>query len=85
MAKQKLTSSELTVLESLIYPESFAKIMDETGQQSGELRDNLINLLNYGLIEAFDDNKQVRSTEFYDVDNLPDFTFRATSKGLALI
>jgi hypothetical protein len=59
--------------------------MEETGQQPGELRDNLINLLNFGLIEAFVNNNQIVSTAFYDVDNLQDFTFKATSKGLASI
>lgn len=85
MAQKKLTSAELTILNSLIFQESFHKIMEETGQASGELRDNLINLLNHGFVEAFDDNKHILSTAFYDVDNLHHFLFKATSKGLALI
>lgn len=85
MTQQKLTSSELTILNSLVFQEPFAKIMEETGQRSGELRDNLINLLNYGFVKAFNDNKQIAPTAFYDIDNLHHFFFQATSKGLALI
>jgi hypothetical protein len=85
MAQQKLTSPELEILNSLVFQESFSKILEETGQHAGELRDNLINLLNFGLVEAFEKDNRVPSTAFFDVDNLQDFTFIATSKGLAAI
>jgi hypothetical protein len=85
MAQQKLDKSELNILGHLVFPEPFNKIMEETGQQSGELRDNLINLLNFGLVEAFEKESRVSSSAFYDVDNLQDFSFVATRKGLAAI
>jgi hypothetical protein len=84
--KHKITSSERSVLERLVFPETFNKIKEETGQPSGELRDDLINLLNFGFVEAFEnDGQRITSSGFYDADNLQDFTFRATSKGLSAI
>jgi len=86
MEQHKITSSEHSILDQLVFPESFAKIMEETGLPYGELRDDLINLLNFGFIEAFeDDERRVTPSGFYDADNLQDFTFRATSKGLSAI
>jgi hypothetical protein len=86
MAQHKITSSELSILGNLIFPESFGKIMEETGLPYGELRDDLINLLNFGFVEAYANNdRRITTTGFYDADNLQDFNFRATSKGLSVI
>jgi two-component system CheB/CheR fusion protein len=46
MGKRKITESEQQVLNKLIFPETFQDILDETGLLYGELRDDLINLLN---------------------------------------
>ncbi|MGD8427927.1 MAG: hypothetical protein PVH63_09855 [Balneolaceae bacterium] len=86
MAKRKITKTERRVLEKLIFPEKFQDIMEETGLLYGELRDDLINLLSFGFVEAYErSGSQIALTSFYDSDNLQDFTFRATSKGLAEI
>jgi len=86
MAKRKITTSERQVLEKLIFPEKFEVIMEETGLLYGELRDDLINLLSFGFVEAYERNgTKIALTSFYDSDNLQNFTFRATSKGLAEI
>lgn len=86
MIKHKISKSERRVIERLIFPESFQVIMEETGLQYGELRDDLINLLNFGFVEAYeDDGKKITLTGFYDSDNLQDFTFRATKRGLSAI
>lgn len=86
MGKHKITKTERQVLERLIFPEQFQDIMEETGLLYGELRDDLINLLSFGFVEAYERNDQkISLTSFYDSDNLQDFTFRATSKGLAEI
>lgn len=86
MAKKKITESEQKVLEKLIFPETFQDILDETGLLYGELRDDLINLISYRFIEAYErSGNKIALTSFYDADNLQDFTFRATSKGLAKI
>lgn len=86
MAQRKITKSEQQVLNKLIYPETFQDILDETGLLYGELRDDLINLLSYHLIEAYErSGNKISLTSFYDADNLQDFTFRATSKGLSKI
>jgi RIO-like serine/threonine protein kinase len=86
MSHHKITTSEQSVLERLVFPEPFATIMEETGLKYGELRDDLINLLNFGFVEAYEvKGERITSTGFYDADNLQDFTFRATSKGLSAI
>lgn len=86
MSKHKITDTERRVLEKLIFPEKFQNILDETGLMYGELRDDLINLLSYGFIEAYErSGSKIALTSFYDADNLQDFTFRATSKGLSEI
>lgn len=86
MSKHKITPSERSVLERLVFPEPFATILEETGLQGGELRDDLINLLNFGFVETYHfKGDKITTTEFYDADNLQKFTFRATSKGLAAI
>lgn len=86
MKKRKITASERQILTRLIYPESYGVILEETGLQSGELRDDLINLISFGYIEAYEqDESHIALTHFYDTDNLQDFTFRATKKGLSQI
>ncbi len=86
MGTHKITKTEKRVLERLIFPEKFQDIMDETGLMQGELRDDLINLLSFGFVEAYErTGNKISLTSFYDTDNLQDFTFQATSKGLAEI
>lgn len=86
MNKHKITKTEKQVLERLIFPEKFQVILDETGLMQGELRDDLINLLSFGFVEAYERaGNKITLTSFYDTDNLQDFTFQATSKGLAEI
>jgi hypothetical protein len=86
MGKRKITKTEQQVLEKLIFPETFQDILDETGLLYGELRDDLINLLSFHLVEAYErSGNKISLTSFYDADNLQDFTFRATSKGLTEI
>ncbi len=86
MSKRKITKTERRVLERLIYPEKFQDILEETGLLHGELRDDLINLLSFGFVEAYErTGNKIALTSFYDTDNLQDFTFQATSKGLSEI
>lgn len=74
------------MLERLIFPEHFYVVQEETGLLYGELRDDLINLLSFGFVEACEENgEKIRFTNFYDSDNLQNFTFRATKKGLSAI
>lgn len=86
MIKHKITKTERRVLERLIFPETFQVIMEETGLLYGELRDDLINLLNFGFVEAYEvEGTKIALTKFYDSDNLQNFTFRATKRGLSAI
>lgn len=86
MPKRKVSTSEQQVLGRLIFPERFETVLEETGLQYGELRDDLINLMSFGFVEAYERRgNKISLTSFYDADNLQDFTFRATKKGLAQI
>ena len=83
---RKLIPSEIKVLERLIFPESYDVILEETGLPAGALRDDLINLMNYRLIEVVNiDMAHEPTSSFYDADNLQDFTFRATKTVLKQI
>lgn len=67
----------------LIFPEPYDVLLDETSLPAGALRDDLINLINYRLVEVVNFEKDsVNGTSFYDADNLQDFSFRATKTGL---
>jgi len=80
---RKVTTSEKKILDRLLYPESFYVIMQETGLSRGELRDDLINLINAGMIHTYEqDQNSKKLTSFYDTDNLHNFSFRATQLGL---
>lgn len=86
MKRRKITASEQVVLEKLVFPETFEVVKEETRLQYGELRDDLINLLSFGFIEAYErEGSAITLSAFYDSDNLQDFTFRATKKGLSAI
>ena len=83
---RKLQPSEKLILQRLIFPEPYEVILEETGLSTGALRDDLINLINYRLVEVMDpDQAKSIGTSFYDVDNFPDFSFRATKSGLKQI
>lgn len=83
---RKLYPSEKQILQRLIFPEPYDVILEETGLDAGSLRDDLINLVNYRLIEVFEtDASDPLSSSFFDSDNLQEFTFRATKTGLKQI
>ncbi|RNC79712.1 MAG: hypothetical protein ED557_14425 [Balneola sp.] len=80
---RKLLPSEKAILQHLIFPEPYEVILEETGLPVGALRDDLINLINYRLVEVVNhDSDSINGTSFYDADNLQDFSFRATKTGL---
>ncbi len=81
---KKITESQKQVLSQLIFVESFDMLASETGAHQGALRDDLIQLINAGFIEVFDQNQKQRLNG-YDSDNLQLFSFRATNLGLKSI
>lgn len=83
---RKLIPSEKLILKSLIFPEPYEVLLEETGASRGALRDDLINLVNYRLIDVVDlDEDGSSRSSFFDADNLQDFSFRATKLGLKQI
>lgn len=80
---RKLTPSERKILDRLIFPEPFDVIKEETELKFGELRDDIINLMNSRLIEVINtDHPDENSTPFFDSDNVQDATFQITKSGI---
>jgi hypothetical protein len=80
----KITSAQRAIIDKLVFPEPFDRILEETGLSYGELRDELITMLNEGLVEVSEENGvQVERQYFYDTDNLQSFSFQATKSGLS--
>ncbi|MGM0588549.1 MAG: hypothetical protein ACQETE_09060 [Bacteroidota bacterium] len=80
----EITASQRSIIDKLIFPEPFDRILEETGLTYGELRDELITMLNEGLVTVMEENGQkVERQYFYDTDNLRSFSFQATKNGLA--
>ena len=50
---RKLYASEIEVLSRLIFPEPYDVLLEETGLPPGALRDDLITLINFRLIEVW--------------------------------
>lgn len=71
-------------MERLIFIENYYTILSETGLQNGEIRDDLINLLNSSFVEAFETDKSGAPVpaKFCDTDNLQKYYFRVTNAGL---
>ncbi len=78
---RKLTKSEQLVLSRLLHLESMETLLNETGLQYGELRDDLTNLISLRQIEVFNEEASER-VSFYDLDNLQNYYFRVSKRGL---
>lgn len=79
-----ISISQKSILENLIFMEDYNTILRETGLDRGSLRDDLINLLNGGFVEAYEFGRSSapsRVTSF-DSDNLNLYYYRATREGL---
>ncbi len=84
MPKQKLSDSEKRILRELIYPETFEHIQSETNLSYGEIRNDLIQLINFRFIQVYGENDQSQS-HYFDSDHIEDFRFKATMSGLKKI
>jgi hypothetical protein len=83
---RKLSPSEKKILDRLLYPEPFEVIQEETQLAYGEIRDDLINLMNSRLIETVDpDNPNANTTGSFDSDNVKESTYRITNSGINLM
>lgn len=80
---RKLSPSERKILDQLLYPESFEVIQEETQLKYGEIRDDLINLMNSRLIEVVNpETNYSNAIPYFDSDNVKDATFRITKSGI---
>ena len=84
MPKEKLSDSEKRILRELIYPESFEHIQSETKLTYGEIRNDLIQLINHRYIQVAGQN-DAKADLYFDSDHIEDFTFKATMAGLKRI
>lgn len=82
MGQLKLTPSKNAILRELIFPESFDHIQTETGLSYGAIRDDLITMINQGLIEVIATDMVTSVSPFYDSDHIENFCFKATTTGL---
>lgn len=82
-----LLPSEKKVIGLLVYVEPYDSLLSDSGLQPGELRDDLINLIDAGLVEVFESRKDKKpiQTFYCDTDHLDQFSFRATRAGLNAI
>lgn len=85
MSKLKLIPSQKIILRNLIFVESFHHIKTETGYDFGTIRDDLIQLINHGFVEVYDEKTELPISPFYDSDNINHFSFKATKTGLKKI
>lgn len=84
MSRDKLTGSEKKILRELIFPETFDHIISETELSYGEIRNDLIQLMNHGYIEVWQSEPK-QSSLYFDSDNVQFFSFKATKTGLKKI
>lgn len=79
-----ITENQRSILEQLIYPESYYHIKEETGLSSGEIRDDLISLMHNNMIEVFesDGGNIGAKVRHFDNDHPEGFFYRATKSGL---
>ncbi len=81
----KITQSQRSILEQLIYAEPYEHIRQETGLSFGEIRDDLITLLHHNMIEVYesDSGKIGAKVRHFDNDHPESFFYRATKSGLS--
>jgi len=84
MPRDKLTGSEKKILRELIFPETFDHIISETELSYGEIRNDLIQLMNHGYIKVCQSDSN-QSGIYFDSDNVQLFSFKATKTGLKKI
>lgn len=81
---KRISNSQKTILENLVFMEDYHTILVETGLDKGSLRDDLINLLNGRFIMAYEIGRSSVPSQVtsFDSDNLHRYHFRATREGL---
>lgn len=82
-----MTESQRSLLRRMIFHETYADLLSETGLHAGVVRDDLLTLLHKGYAEVFlpgADSDPVRQMA-YDSDRLNLYLFRASHAGLRQI
>ncbi|MDG5767784.1 hypothetical protein QA596_09930 [Balneolales bacterium ANBcel1] len=79
-----ITESQRSILQQLIYPESYHHIREETGLSPGEVRDDLTTLLHLNMIEVYEGfgGNIGQKVRHFDNDHPESFFYRATKSGL---
>jgi hypothetical protein len=80
----KITESQRSILQLLIFPEPYDHIRNETGLSPGVVRDDLITLMHKNMIEVFesDAGSPGMKVRHFDNDHPESFYYRATKSGL---
>ncbi len=78
---------EIDILGYLYFVEPFDKLAEEVSASKPELKDALRNLLGRHYVAAYTfniQNNRFEQTAVYDTDNLEQYCFSATQKGITL-
>ena len=83
----EITDIQFRILDSLYFVEPFEKIVEESGQSTYVVADELKTLISRGWVQVMEFDKESGDfvkTIFYDSDNMHDFHFLATKEGMLL-
>ena len=81
----ELDSIDLEILNALTFPESFGTLLEEVKAPEKIIGDCLKGLMDKDLVHPLSENKQTGRWEkgfFYNSDNMNDYDYQITSKGL---
>ena len=81
----EITDIQFRILDSLYFVEPFDKIVEESGESSYIVADDLKTMISRGWVQVMEFDKKTgdfAKTIFYDSDNMREFHFLATKDGM---
>ena len=84
----ELDSVDMQILNSLTFPEPFEILLEEVKTPEKIIGDSLKVLMDKGLVQALSENELTQKWErgfFYNSDNMHDYRYQITTKGLDLL
>lgn len=79
---------DLQILNALTFPEPFSTLLEEVDAPEKIVGDGLKFLIDKNLVDALSENEETGTWEkgfFYNSDNMHDYRYQITSKGLDLL
>ena len=84
----ELDTIDLQILNALTFPEPFSLIVEEVNAPVSIIGDSLKTLMVKDLVKPLTENKETNRWEkgfFYNSDNMHEYQYQITSKGLDLL